>query len=158
MENIKELEKFAKMSLQEISELPIERLAALQKGFETLIVHADMARQGLNGALRLKYSPLINEKRDKRSQPYGEIRIKDENYTIIENRPLVGEWDSSKLKKYAERIKDSGGNPEDFVDITYNVSEKRYLSLSDEVRRSLNEICVLRPCQSIISIKKNGEN
>lgn len=149
-----EIDKFMKTSIGEIADLPIDKLSELQNAFERLVIRAEMARQWLTGALMLKYSPQINEKREANRQPYGEIKIRDHGYLITENRPLSCEWDKAKLKKYAERIRESGGNPEDYIDISYTVSEQRYFSLVDDVRENLNKLCTLKPCQSQITIEK----
>lgn len=151
-----DIDKFMKMSIGDISQLPIKKLNEFQTVFENMAAKAILARQWLSGALLLKYSPLINEKRETKAQPYGDITIKDQGYVVIESRPLACEWDKTKLKKYADRIRESGGNPEDYMDISYTISEHRYFSLADDVRSSLNEICSLKPGKESITIEKCG--
>lgn len=138
----------------ELAELPVAELAEMQKEVETLIALADNVRKWLNGALMLKYSTLINEKRTKTNRPYGEISFPDNGYIVTEDRPLVLEWQKDKLKEYAKRIADNGGNPEDYMDIDYTISEKKYCSLSDEARKSLNTAGNIRPGCAVITLAK----
>lgn len=73
----------------ELAELPVAELAEMQREVETLIALADNVRKWLNGALMLKYSSLINEKRAKTNRPYGEISLPDNGYIVTEDRPML---------------------------------------------------------------------
>lgn len=152
------IKKIYETSTGDLAALPIDKLADLQSKIETLIAQADNVRKWLNGALMLKYSPLINEKRDRLQQPYGEIKLHDEGYEIIEDRPMLLTWDEQKLREYAARITANGANPEDYMDISYTVSEQKYNSLSSEVRKILNEAGNIRQARSSILIVKLGED
>lgn len=146
--------EIASKPISELAELPVAELAEMQKEVETLIALADNVRKWLNGALMLKYSTLINEKRTKTNRPYGEISFPDNGYIVTVDRPLVLEWQKDKLKEYAKRIAANGGNPEDYMDIDYTISEKKYCSLSDEARKSLNTARNIRPGCAVITLAK----
>ena len=144
--------EIASKPISELAELPAAELAKMQKEVETLIALADNVRKWLNGALMLKYSTHINEKRAKTNCPYGEISFTDNEYIVTEDRPLVLEWQKDKLKEYAKRIAANGGNPEDYMDIDYTISEEKYCSLSDEARKSLNAAGNIRPGCAVITL------
>lgn len=146
--------EIASKPIGELAELPAAELAEMQKEVETLIALADNVRKWLNGALMLKYSTQINEKRTKTNRPYGEISFPDNGYIVTEDRPLVLEWQKDKLKEYAKRIAANGANPEDYMDIDYTISEKKYCSLSDEARKSLNAAGNIRPGCAVITLAK----
>ena len=65
---------------------------------------------------------------------------------------MVLEWQKDKLKEYAKRIAANGGNPEDYMDIDYTISEEKYCSLSDEARKSLNAAGNIRPGCAVITL------
>lgn len=144
--------EIASKPIGELAELPAAKLAEMQKEVETLIALADNVRKWLNGALILKYSTQINEKRMKTNRPYGEIRFSDNEYIVTEDRPMLLEWQKDKLKEYAKRIAANGGNPEDYMDINFTISEKKYASLSSEVRKSLNAAGNIRPGCAVITL------
>lgn len=146
--------EIASKPIGELAELPAAELAEMQKEVETLIALADNVRKWLNGALMLKYNTQINEKRAKTNRPYGEISFTDNEYIVTEDRPLVLEWQKDRLKEYAKRIAANGGNPEDYMDIDYTISEKKYCSLSDEARKSLNAAGNIRPGCAVITLTK----
>nr|QIM10471.1 hypothetical protein PlAlph_3630 [uncultured Alphaproteobacteria bacterium] len=146
--------EIASKPIGELAELPAAELTEMQKEVETLIALADNVRKWLNGALMLKYSTQINEERTKTNRPYGEISFSDNEYIVTEDRPLVLEWQKDKLKEYAKRIAANGGNPEDYMDIDYTISEKKYCSLSDEARKSLNTAGNIRPGCTVITLAK----
>lgn len=141
-----------KIPISELAEKSATELAKMQKEVETLIAQTDNVRKWLNGALMLKYSTQINEKRTKTNRPYGEISFHDNGYIVTEDRPMVLEWQKDKLKEYAKRIAANGGNPEDYMDIDYTISEKKYCSLSDEARKSLNAAGNIRPGCAVITL------
>lgn len=138
----------------ELAELPAAELAEMQKEVETLIALADNVRKWLNGALQLKYRDRFDARRREQGRTFGEIRLQEDGVEITENRPLVLEWQKDKLKEYAKRIADNGGNPEDYMDIDYTISEKKYCSLSDEARKSLNTAGNIRPGCAVITLAK----
>lgn len=144
--------EIASKPIGELAELPAAKLAEMQKEVETLIVLADNVRKWLNGALMLKYSTQINEKRTKTNRSYGEISFSDNEYIVTEDRPMLLEWQKDKLKEYAKRIAANGGNPEDYMDINFTISEKKYTSLSSEVRKSLNAAGNIRPGCAVITL------
>ena len=146
--------EIASKPIGELAELPAAELAEMQKEVETLIALADNVRKWLNGALMLKYNTQINEERTKTNRPYGEISFSDNEYIVTEDRPLVLEWQKDKLKEYAKHIAANGGNPEDYMDIDYTISEKKYCSLSDEARKSLNTAGNIRPGCTVITLVK----
>ena len=146
--------EIASKPIGELAELPAAELAEMQKEVETLIALADNVRKWLNGALMLKYNTQINEKRAKTNRPYGEISFTDNEYIVTEDRQLVLEWQKDKLKEYAARIAANGGIPEDYMDIDYTISEKKYCSLSDEARKSLNAAGNIRPGCAVITLTK----
>lgn len=144
--------EIASKPIGELAKLPTAKLAEMQKEVETLIVLADNVRKWLNGALMLKYNTQINEKRTKTNRPYGEISFSDNEYIVTEDRPMLLEWQKDKLKEYAKRIAANGANPEDYMDIDYTISEKKYCSLSDEARKSLNAAGNIRPGCAVITL------
>lgn len=146
--------EIASKPIGELAELPAAELAEMQKEVETLIALADNVRKWLNGALMLKYSTQINEKRTKTNRSYGKISFPDNGYIVTEDRPMLLEWQKDKLKEYAARIAANDGNPEDYMDIRYTISEKKYCSLSDEARKSLNAAGTIRPGRAVITLAK----
>lgn len=152
MQNNKILYEISRMPIGELVEKPAAELAAIQKQIETLIVQADNVRKWLNGALQLKYGSRLDARRRELKRPYGEICLNEDGLQIVEDRPMVLEWQKDKLKEYAKRIAANGGNPEDYMDIDYTISEKKYCSLSDEARKSLNAAGNIRPGCAVITL------
>lgn len=112
----------------------------------------DNVRKWLNGALMLKYRDRLDAKRRELGRTFGEIRLQEDGLEITEDRPMVLEWQKDKLKEYAKRIAANGGNPEDYMDIDYTISEEKYCSLSDEARKSLNAAGNIRPGCTVITL------
>ncbi len=144
--------EIASKPISELAELPAAELAEMQKEVETLIALADNVRKWLNGALMLKYRDRLDAKRRELGRTFGEIRLQEDGLEITEDWPMVLEWQKDKLKEYAKRIAANGGNPEDYMDIDYTISEKKYCSLSDEARKSLNAAGNIRPGCAVITL------
>lgn len=157
MQNNNILYEISRMPIGELAEKPAAELAAIQKQIEALIVQADNIRKWLNGALQLKYGSRLDARRRELKRPYGEICLNEDGLQIVEDRPMLLVWQEEKLREYAARIAANGGNPEDYMDINFTISEKKYASLSSEVRKSLNAAGNIRPGKAIINLCLSGE-
>lgn len=141
----------------DLADKPVAELADMQNQVELLIAQADNVRKWLNGALCLKYGDIFKEKREKFNRPFDEISFCDQGMVVTEDRPMLLQWQEDKLREYAARISANGGNPDDYMDIAYTISEKKYQKLSDEARRSLNAAGKICTGRTVISISPAGE-
>ena len=132
--------------------LKVSDISPKQDAIELYIRAKDNVRKWLNGALMLKYRDRLDAKRRELGRTFGEIRLQEDGLEITEDRPMVLEWQKDKLKEYAKRIAANGGNPEDYMDIDYTISEKKYCSLGDEARKSLNAAGNIRPGCTVITL------
>ncbi len=150
------LNEISQTPIGDLAEKSVTELADMQSQIELLIAQADNVRKWLNGALCLKYGDIFKEKREKLNRPFGEISFCDHGITITEDRPMLLQWQEDKLREYAARITANGGNPDDYMDITYTISEKKYQKLSDEARKSLNAAGKICTGRTIITIHPTG--
>lgn len=101
-------------------------LAPLQVEVEEHFRKAKQLRDWFNGALIQKYEHRAQTERLAANKDSGTIRFQDGSVTVIADAPKRVEWDQVALAAMAERIRASGDNPTDYLEITFSVPERRF--------------------------------
>lgn len=74
----------------------------------------------LKAALTDAYADTIKEK------GFGSVSVDAGEYKLTFNTPKKVEWDQEKLAEIYEKIRAGNDNPEDYIEISYNVPESRF--------------------------------
>ena len=93
-------------------------LAPLQVEVEEHFRKAKQLRDWFNGALIQKYEHRARTERLAANKDSGTVRFQDGSVTVIADAPKRVEWDQVALAAMAERIRTSGDNPTDYLEIS----------------------------------------
>jgi len=119
---------------QEIAGLPVEMLAVLGHEIDALLKRAKAAKARLDGALSLRYATRAAEERRAAGKDTGTTRFDDGDFTVVADLPKRVEWDQAQLAAMVERIRASGDDPAQYVDIAFKVPERKYAAWPDAIR------------------------
>lgn len=92
---------------------------------EVLAAARDCANH-IDRALALKYADTAHECRLRVGKDSGVIHLNDDRVRITADLPKQVEWDQKKLAEVVERIRASGEDASEFVEIQYRVDERKY--------------------------------
>lgn len=120
------LDNLNQQPIGSIIALPADDLALLQAEVEEHFRKAKQLRDWFNGALIQKYEHRAQTERLAANKDSGTIRFQDGSVTVIADAPKRVEWDQVALAAMAERIRTSGDNPTDYLEITFSVPERRF--------------------------------
>ena len=146
---------------KEIAALPADMLAALQFEADESFKHIKAIKARLDGALTLKYSDLAAEARrlagkgklDQKSvrgtdfRTYGTVRLKDGAITVVADLSKRVDWDQEKLGQMVERIRAAGDDPAEYVEISFKVSERKYVAWPEAIRQGFEPARTVRTGQ-----------
>jgi len=120
------LDNLNQQPIGSIIALPADDLAPLQAEVEEHFRKAKQLRDWFNGALIHKYEHRAQTERLAANKDSGTIRFQDGSVTVIADAPKRVEWDQVALAAMAERIRASGDNPTDYLEIIFSVPERRF--------------------------------
>jgi len=120
------LADLARTPIGEVVALSGETLVLLQEEAEDALRRAKAAKDWLDGALDRKYGAVAAEHRRIEGKDTGTVRFDDGGITVVADLPKKVEWNQEQLAATVERIRASGDDPAEYVDLTFKVPERKY--------------------------------
>src|SRR5690606_27434028 len=87
-----------------------------------------------NTALEVRYATRAADARRLQMKDTGTVRFSDGDFTVVADLPKRVDWDQQKLAAIIERIRATGDDPAQYVDLTVNVPERKYTAWPDAIR------------------------
>jgi hypothetical protein len=132
------------MPLGDITALPADVLAVLQEDADAAFKKAKARKDWLDGAIAQKFAERAREARAALAKDTGVVRFTDGAVTIIADLPKRVEWDQPKLAALVEKIRASGEDPSQYVEISLSVSERAYGAWPDAIRSAFEPARTLK--------------
>ena len=132
---------------KEIAALPADMLAVLQLETDESFKHIKAIKARLDGALTLKYSDQAAEARRLAGKDTGTVRLKDGAITVVADLSKRVDWDQEKLGQMVERIRAAGDDPAEYVEISFKVSERKYVAWPEAIRQGFEPARTVRTGQ-----------
>jgi hypothetical protein len=133
------------MPIGEIAALPVDLLAVLQEEAEDAAKAARSLADWLNGAIALRYADRAAAARRSEGKDTGTVRIDDGNITVIADLPKRVDWDQVRLGQIIARIRAAGDDPDEFVETTFRVAERKYAAWPAAIRESFEAARTVKP-------------
>lgn len=130
------LDDLAGMPVGEIAGLPPEQLALLQDEAVARLDAAKRLKEWLDGAIALRYGERAAAERRAQGKDTGAVRLTDGGVTVTADLPKKVDWDQARLSELVERIRASGEDPADYVELAIRVPERRYAAWPPAIRES----------------------
>jgi hypothetical protein len=138
------LDAIRAMPIGEIATLPADALATLQEDADAALKSAKTLKDWLDGAIALKFGERAREARTALAKDTGTVRFSDGAITIVADLPKKAEWDQGKLAALVETIRASGEDPNQYIEISFSVSERAYGAWPDAIRRAFESARTLK--------------
>ncbi|MEI4234956.1 hypothetical protein [Roseovarius sp. D22-M7] len=133
-DNIPTPDDLPDINLHDIAQMPVELLAILDHEIDARLKRDKAAKTRLDGALSVRYAERAAEERQARGKDTGTVRFDDCDFTIVADLPKRVDWDQAKLATVVERIRATGDDPAQYVDIAIKVPERKYTAWPDTIR------------------------
>ena len=132
------------MQVGAIAALPSEEIARLRLEAEEQLRNAKTLCDWLDGAVALKFGDRAQEMRRAEGKNTGTIRFRDGPVTIIADLPKRVDWDQARLAAMVERIREAGDDPGQYVDVSFDVSERKYSAWPTHIRSVFEDARTVR--------------
>lgn len=122
------------MPIGDIAALPADQLALLQEEAEAGLQAAKQAKEWIDGVIALRYGDRATAARAAQGKDTGTVRFDDGPVTVIADFPKRVEWNQAQLAPLVERIRASGEDPSDYVDVSFKVPERKFTAWPAHIR------------------------
>lgn len=133
-DNTPSIDDLVHLPAGEIAELPVDLLAALQREIDTATKRLKAATARINSALEVRYATRAAEARRLQMKDTGTVRFNDGEFTVVADLPKRVDWDQHKLAAIIERIRATGDDPAQYVDLAVKVPERKYTAWPESIR------------------------
>ncbi|MDP7152454.1 MAG: hypothetical protein QGI70_15980, partial [Paracoccaceae bacterium] len=123
------------LSAAEVAALPVELLAILQREIDERLKRDKAAKTRFDAGLAVRYATRAAEERQVSGKDTGTVRFDDGDFTVVADLPKRVDWDQAQLGDVVERIRASGDDPAQYVDITIKVPERKYAAWPEAIRQ-----------------------
>jgi len=144
------------LSAAEIAALPVELLAVLQREIDERLKRDKAAKARFDAGLAVRYATRATEERQAAGKDTGTVRFDDGDFTVVADLPKRVDWDKAQLGDVVERIRASGDDPAQYVDITIKVPERKYSAWPDGIRASFEPARTVRVGTLKVTLKAQG--
>ena len=109
----------------------------------------------------LRESPLIPrgvrrwpaaEARRAAGKDAGIVRFEDGDFIVVADLPKRVEWNQGQLAAVVEHIRAAGDDPNEYVEVSYKVTERNYAAWPRAIREGFEPARTVRPGQLSIQL------
>ena len=136
-----------------IPEFDIETIGILLEDAKALSASATKVSRALQGEVEERFKKDIQQAYADKGEDTGTIKLPVGAWTVEVNRPKKVEWDQKALQTVYQSIKDSGGDPQDFMEVNLVVTEKAYGSWTENTQAKFADARTVVPGNVSIKIK-----
>lgn len=114
---------------------PAESLFHLKHDATELLVSIKAIVEQIDRALDLKYAEPAHKLRLRAGKDTGVVHFDDGPVAVSADLPKKVEWDQNQLAAIVQRIAANGDDPDEYVEVSYRVSESKFNAWPDAIRQ-----------------------
>lgn len=122
------------MSASTLAGFSAEVLCQLQAGASERLKAEKHIADLIDQAIDLKFAERARALRLSEGKDTGIVHFDEGQIHISADLPKKTEWNQALLAEMARRIAAAGDNPSQYIDVSYRVSETKYLAWPDHLR------------------------
>ncbi len=147
------LEAVSEMQVTDVARLSPPALMQLLYDAQTALQKAKTVKEFIEGAINVKYGQRFDALRRDQNKPYGIVHLDDAGFDIGCDRTRKTEWDQTKLAGIAKRITAEGDAVDEYIGISYSVSERKYNAWPSSIRQTFEDARILKAGKPNFTIK-----
>lgn len=128
-----------------LAQRPAAELFELKRLAADLSAVAKAVSDHLDRALELRYADQAQSLRRAAGKDYGVVHFDDGSVRVTADAPKKVTWDEAQLAEIARRIRATGEDPDQYLEIGYRVSEAKFTAWPDAIRAVFAPARTTRP-------------
>lgn len=151
------LDQVRQMPLGEVAAMPVGDLAHLQKELIETMNRVKLDSELLDGVFARRFGERATAIRQESGKDFGLIRFQDGDVDIAMDVPKRPSWDQGKLARIVQTIRESGDDPAQYVETSFDVSERKYTAWPENIRRVFEPARTVKPGKASfkLTLRKN---
>ena len=149
----------------ELAELTVAQLAALSPQQKLLLAKqleqaGDWLKQvkaRFDAALEQTYGDRIRDARSDGGKDFGVVHVADGDLRLTVDVSKRVTWDQTQLATIAKRIDAAGESVEEFIDVSYSISESRFQNWPSTLRSQFEAARTVKPGKPTYRLTPNEE-
>ena len=149
----------------ELAELSVAQLAALSPQQKILLAgQLEQAGEWLkqvkarfDAALEQTYGDRIRDARSDGGKDFGVVHVADGDLRLTVDVSKRVTWDQTQLATIAKRIDAAGESVEEFIDVSYSISESRFQNWPSTLRSQFEAARTVKPGKPTYRLTPAGE-
>lgn len=151
------LQRSLDRSATELAAYAPEQLLDLKREASAALAAAKAHAELVDRALDLKYGLLAQAQRLAAGKDAGSVTFNDGPVRVSVELPKKVEWDQAALAHIADRIRAAGQDPSEFLEVTYKVSESKYIAWPTSMRASFDPARTLKTGKPTFRLSLPGD-
>ena len=149
----------------ELAELSVAQLAALSPQ-QKIVLARQLEQAGdwlkqvkarLDAALEQTYGDRIRSARNDGGKDFGVVHVADGEIRLSVDVSKRVTWDQTQLATIAKRIDAAGESVEEFIDVSYSISESRFQNWPSTLRSQFEAARTVKPGKPTYRLTPNEE-
>ena len=149
----------------ELAELSVAQLAALSPQ-QKIVLARQLEQAGdwlkqvkarFDAALEQTYGDRIRDARSDGGKDFGVVHVADGDLRLTVDVSKRVTWDQTQLATIAKRIDAAGESVEDFIDVSYSISESRFQNWPSTLRSQFEAARTVKPGKPTYRLTPAGE-
>jgi len=136
-----------------IPELDLETIGLLIEDAKALSAKATKVSRALQEEVEARLKDEIRSAYAEKKADTGTVNLNQGDLVVEVTKPKKVEWDQDALIAIADKIRDAGDNPSEYIDVTMSVSEKRYVAWPAAIQKQFEGARTVTPGNVSIKIK-----
>ena len=128
------LDSIRMLPIGEVAALPTQHLALLQEDAAAALEASKKAKDWIDGAIALRFADHVQALRREAGKDTGTVRFEQDDVTVVADLPKRVDWDQALIAGVVERIRATGDDPAQYVDIAIKVPERKYTAWPESIR------------------------
>jgi hypothetical protein len=140
------------MPIGEIAQLPADHLALLQEEAAAALDASKELKEWIDAAIVLRFGNQAAVLRREAGKDTGTVRFEQDGVVVVADLPKKVDWDQRLVAGVVERIRASGEDPAQYVDITIKVPERKYNAWPENMRAAFAPARTVRTGKQSITL------
>ena len=145
------------LSAQVIRDLPLENVAALQRFISDAKSELGTLTNLVQAGLELRYADAAKAQLLAKDQDTGTAHIQDGDFDITVEIGKDVKWEPKGLTELVAKIEATGGDPREYVEVKYSVSEAKFKAWPQTLRAPFEALRTVTPKAPKFVLRRAGE-
>lgn len=123
------------LSAKEVDDIPIDQMQVLFDAVAARRKEIKEQDEKLTASMMRRYGPIADNLRRTLGKDTGRVSLRDGDFVVRADLPKKISWNDAMLREAVDKLLDQKDDPDEYVTIKVEVSEKKYDAWPSKIRK-----------------------